>query len=346
MDASALYKLPPEYDTTIRSVALSFIRALIGGHGFVGSQKLKYAQLYNWYFMERAGQAVKNPVNMLLSLTKGAERWREKVFSVFEEHNREDDDAFVALILELLLCIGYAPSCDTEKHDMVGVGYEHPVKMSLLHLLASGGCHPDRWFDVPRPLCVELQRRLLTLSVLDGANVELQDATHGSTPLGWACWFGCVEGARALLALGANKYAVDRYGSTPYENMASRHGISLDELEQKGHVSALRLPAALAPFPLGGDDKQLTSWAHKHDERDRLIIEHMKRLRALHAGWAEADARAAAAWGARMASRVCEHFTSSMLPGPALQAVGDALMSFDVWSHRGRAFTRPVVAEM
>ena len=71
----------------------------------------------------------------------------------------------------------------------------------------------------------------------------------------------------------------------------------------------------------------------------------MLELRRQHAGWAEADARAAAAWGARMASRACEVATEagSALPGPALQAVADVLLAegFDCW----KAMTVPIVTE-
>jgi hypothetical protein len=69
---------------------------------------------------------------------------------------------------------------------------------TLLHAVASGGCHPERWDDMPEPLPAELMQRMVGLLVACGAHLETRDRMHGATPLAWACWFGCGEGARAL----------------------------------------------------------------------------------------------------------------------------------------------------
>ena len=95
-----------------------------------------------------------------------------------------------------------------------------------------------------------------------------------------------------------------------------------------------------APYRAGHADER-AMLARRHAEvRGNLVA-----LRQLHAGWVEADARVAAALGARAASEACEVATEgrSMLPGPALQAVADALM--DAYVVCWRPMTAPVVVE-
>ena len=72
-----------------------------------------------------------------------------------------------------------------------------------------------------------------------------------------------------------------------------------------------------------------------------MQLANLAALRRLHGGWAESQARVAAALGARRAAAACEVATggAAMLPGPALQAVADELMAhhFQLWRPASRA---------
>ena len=376
-----LYALPSEYDAGVRDVALAFVRRLLEAPlgkmpaslpDIRGRRRFPTAELV-WFDMhdtirsvavddggdecdsDPSPLSITDLLGVLLAHTQDARRWRQRAFDACKETPQDGSswdaseiDATVACIVELLICMGYVPDSDvTHGDDGSGAAGVHA---GLLHLLASGGCDPDVWNDVPHPLSAPLQKRLLAVCVLAGANVELLDVTHGATALGWACWFGCLDGARALLSLGANKAALDDYGSTPHENMLARHGVALDELHTE--------PGAASPGadPEDDSDDEATVggayWrpptaAGRARQQAHLdaIREHLQKLRALHAGWAEAKARAASAWRACIVSRACAQLTEShsSLPGPALQAVADALMTFDCWSP---PMTRPAVVEL
>ena len=197
-------------------------------------------------------------------------------------------------------------------------------------MIAAGGCDPDDWEDIPDPLPLPLQNRLLTLCTLAGADLERTDATHKATALGWACWFGCRQGANALVQLGADRHAQDVYHTTPVINAMMRHGWELSELTEPLPSTG----AACGYTRQAADDAELRQPAMWHE----FIA-----MRRLHAGWSEAHARTVAAMGARLAAQACEGLTESILPGPALQAVADTLMrdTFKLWS----PFTRPVIFE-
>lgn len=56
-----------------------------------------------------------------------------------------------------------------------------------------------------------IARRLIAL----GADMAAIDRVHGSTPLGWAAFYGSVETVAVLLEAGADASYVNSYGLTP-----------------------------------------------------------------------------------------------------------------------------------
>ena len=335
------------YSEPIRATALALVQNLVAGRLPVPCiQPLRTMYLYHVIDPDDLGNlpercvvsgdqlsgSTRLPVPYILDLllchTLVAESWRINNLSPAgsvraTSPTRRSTNAFnqgvIGCVIELLLLMGLP----AEGEPRVG-----ETRMSLLHMLASGGCQPDRWDDRPVPLEAPLQWRLIHLCVGCGADVERPDENHEAGPLGWACWFGCVDGATAMLDVGADPSAEDAYGSTPRTNAFGRHGLDLDDKLRQEHERERR--AWLLPNPKG--------------ERDEICRNRM-RLRRAHAGWAEEEARGAAAIGARWSTMACEAVTTGeqILPGPALQVIANVLMReyFTLWP----PVTVPMVCE-
>lgn len=255
------------------------------------------------------------------------------------EHSVAFLESTKACILELMLCLGIPPDGEPHPGAMGGADGDgnYSYEPGLLHKLASGGCETDQWDDRPRPLPPALQHRLMTACALLGADIEMREQSHAATPLAWACWFGCEPGIRAMLSLGADRGAVDAYGTNPRFNALSRHQLVIDDIESTWPESFFaNMPTVdsnRSVYPGEVCRRYLATWSN------------LRRLRLLHAGWVEEEARTAAAIGAQFAALACLAVSDGRLslPGPALQAVGDALMRyhFRLWA----PMTRPVVTE-
>lgn len=254
-------------------------------------------------------------VRLLLGHTARSRQWRTA--------NGLVSAPSVACALELLLAIGldadgYSPPMYAAEHPSDA----HAPDYSLLHLLASGGCDPHTWEDKPEPLPAPLQHRLIRWSVRLGAHIELRDAAHWATPLSWSCWFGCRPGAAAMLGVTANRDALDRYGSTSRTLALERARFDLDDLLDSASPTLEDCEELPPPNPRqGGGDPTIVELRRERVAGSRAA------LRNVHAGWAEEQARIDAALGARWAARACDvALDGVMLPGPAMQAVADALL--------------------
>ena len=275
-------------------------------------------------------------LKLMLGHTRDAKLWRMSNGLPRHLHQTIDQASAVSCAIELLLAAGMDADGLYPSH-----AGEHPSDAEtnvygLLHLLASGGCDPDMWEDTPVALPAALQSRLIRWCVRLGAHVELRDSIHWATPLTWSCWFSCRAGAMAMLGVGANRDALDRYGTTSRALAAHRAHVDLDEVLD---------PDA----PTLDEKEELPPPHHQSDEhllsrRRDVVANGRAALRRVHAGWAEEEARIDAARGARGAAKACDVVLDGrMLPGPALQAVADALLleGFVLWP----PVTRAVVAE-
>ena len=123
------------------------------------------------------------------------------------------------------------------------------LRVTTLHLVASGGCDPQRWDDTPKPLEAPILHRLVRIILSAGGYLEARDNHHQATPLSWAAWFGCHEGMRAMLMAGANRDAEDgyMYGSTARWTAHKRSGVDLDVLLQSTARVRASGARALAP---------------------------------------------------------------------------------------------------
>ena len=106
-------------------------------------------------------------------------------------------------------------------------------------------------------------------------------------------------------------------------------------------VESRRVRAALQTMPPSAAESSAVRQLRERLEAvwpSRLAVQSRQSLRVVHASWAEAEARIEAARGALSASKICESLAlqgqmvgSTMLPGPACQAIAHALMTFDLW---------------
>jgi len=324
-------KLPQEYTLAVRRAASDWVMRLT-------SQQLVDAQPH------RRRHALELHDNEQLAATG----WRVPVAALVSllGHAPETisaanlEPAAAACALELLLAMGLA-------------GDAQVAGRRLLHFVASGGCDPHVYDDIPQPLPPRLLHRLARLLLRCGARTEDRDAQHGATPLSWAAWFGCEAGLTSMLSLGAHRGARDRYGATSRGVARGRWNIDIDDaarcstlcpcaesVESRRQVlDGAQAPSIVAP-----------SAGHRGRHRDNAALarsrnacrrETASALRRLHASWAEADCRAAAAAHATYAAYACETITGKMLPGPAREAVASALMDFKLWA----PVTRPRVWE-
>ena len=329
-------KLPQEYTPAVRRAALDWVLRLT-------SQQLVDAQPH------RRRHALELRDNEQLAATG----WRVPVAALVSllGHAPETisaanlEPAASACALELLLAMGLA-------------GDAQVAGRRLLHFVASGGCDPHVYDDIPQPLPPRLLHRRARLLLRCGARTEDRDAQHGATPLSWAAWFGCEAGLSSMLSLGAHRGARDRYGATSRGVARGRWNIDIDDASRCStlcpcaeSVESRRqvLDGALDPLP--GPSTIAPSAGHRGRHRDNAALarsrnacrrETASALRRLHASWAEADCRAAAAAQATYAAYACETITQGkMLPGPAREAVASALMDFKLWA----PVTRPRVWE-
>lgn len=266
---------------------------------------------------------VPNILGLLLCHTAEALEWKEA--NIPRPHREE----IIVRIIELLLCVGIHP----EGGYYSGLDPEDRfAPTSLLHMLASGGCQPDVEDDIPVPLHWVYQQRLILLCVLCGADPELTDTRHGATPLAWACWYGCRQGASAMLRVGADMNAMDYYAGTP-RDYALDKGWE-DPLMWHNTVDTVQkhppLPATQddPPYPGNPFSREAQEW------RLELRCRYSSIYSRIHSS--------AVVIIATMASRACESITGKILPGPALQVVAEELLQtrFEFWR-----LPRPVVKE-
>lgn len=208
-----------------------------------------------------------------------------------------------ALAVELLLAAGFV--------NAIG---EHGE--TLLHLIASGGCDPQCWEDTPDPFDLDSVHRLIHLSVCCGVKIEARDEMHSATALSWAAWFRCYVGLRAMLVAGADRDAIDIWGSTSAELALGRSHVRLEDLELDPQFT----PPAI---PVGAEE------------------DVMCELRLLHGPWAESRARYAAAMDSLCMAKLAEIKFGLALPGSARLLIARFAMQFECWT----PVTLPIVGE-
>ena len=339
-------RMPPQYDAETRKAALDFLqRALDDSFSWScipdkwkDSRRSKLVQLFGSLGLKKAASvdkercSSKRLAQLLLAHSEVATHWRTENFKFPFMATGRESRALISCIVELLLCIGdktsplYLPPAGT------AIGGDGRPIPSLLHLLASGGCDPDVWDDTPEPLPPALQRRLIRWCALLGGDVEVKDPTHWATPLSWSCWFDCEHGARSMLCVGSNRNATDRHGLTSKILARQRTAFDLDDLLDPT-AQTIAKPAST---------KECTP--EEREARHKQIETNRDKLKGVHAGWVEESARMESAWGARMAAKACDAILEGkMLPGPALQAIANELMTrhFALWSPT----TTPKVSE-
>jgi hypothetical protein len=138
-------------------------------------------------------------------------------------------------------------------------------------------------------------------------------ARAGAAPLAWSGWHGSAGAATALLACGADAFAVDQFTGT------AAHWATLNGHAEAAEVlrAAVRAGAVVPRAPAAPD----------------AAAAFRRTLQAKHAPRLESDARVAAARAVRLLGMACEEATGHALPGPVRERLGALLMahSFTLW---------------
>ena len=182
-------ELPAYYSALVRRSAMHFVAKLLGHQlTWAGLPRGERTFFENFTRDKASGasllaEAVPRVLPLLLGHDPHARAWR-KANGVYVWTGDTPPGPTVACVLELLLCMGLDPDGGQEIQWRAAPGGLHHAphvlppsgtpETSLLHLLASGGCDPSEWDDVPEPLPPALQARLVQVCARLGACVELQ----------------------------------------------------------------------------------------------------------------------------------------------------------------------------